>query len=101
MSVTLSPPKPVDVFVDYTTTDKSDYAPKKITASPRMYERKNLAKIASHYVLSPVRPIVEETDIDDLLGAEDEAADKVIIDCIVKEDGTQVFLFDNGTYIVV
>ena len=97
MSLIESPPKPVNVNMEQLT-----WAPKKQKRTSRIMEPHNAKKVSAHYHLSPVKPIIEETDIEDLLGAEDDKqTDRVLIDCIQAVDGRQVFLFDDGTYALV
>lgn len=49
--------------------------------------------------MSPVRPTVEETDVDDLLGADDGTThDRILLEVIRVEGGDSVFLFNDGTY---
>lgn len=96
MSLTFSPPKPLEIAVDY---NRMNWAPKKIKKTARIVEPKNLDKIASHYHLSPVKPIVEETDIDDLLGADDGVpSDRVLERWAIDNEGNQILLFSDGTW---
>lgn len=96
MSLTESPPKPLSIE----HYDHISWAPKnKLHKTSRVIEPHNAKKIATYFALSPVRPTIEETDIDDLLGADDGTpTTRVLIEVIDRGNGMQLFLFDNGTY---